>query len=73
MLTLEWLILPGITENKMVLLQWGVVIGASLAAAIFDLRERRIPNMLCGPLFIAGLICENIEGAEMNMRTYTMT
>lgn len=35
--------------------QWGVVIGASLAAAIWDLRTRRIPNILTGPLLAAGL------------------
>ena len=43
------------TENKIVLLQWGVVIGASLIAAVLDLRARRIPNLLCVPLFAAGL------------------
>lgn len=36
-------------------LQWGVVIGASLAAAILDVRHGRIPNMLTLPLWIAGL------------------
>ncbi|MHC4741905.1 MAG: A24 family peptidase [Planctomycetota bacterium] len=36
-------------------IQWGVVIGASLAAAIWDLRTRRIPNALTGPLLAAGL------------------
>jgi len=38
------------------IIQWGVVIGASLAAAIMDVRTRRIPNWLCGPLFLGGLI-----------------
>ena len=38
------------------IIQWGVVIGASLIAAVLDLRARRIPNLLCGPLFITGLI-----------------
>ena len=38
------------------IIQWGVVIGASLAAAVMDVRTRRIPNLLCGPLFLAGLI-----------------
>lgn len=37
------------------LVQWGVVIGASLAAALFDLAVRRIPNRLTGPLLLAGL------------------
>jgi prepilin peptidase CpaA len=36
-------------------LQWGVVIGASLLAAVTDLRSRRISNWLTGPLLAAGL------------------
>ncbi|MFH1719048.1 MAG: A24 family peptidase [Planctomycetota bacterium] len=36
--------------------QWGVVIGASLVAALGDVRERRIPNALTFPLLIVGLI-----------------
>lgn len=36
--------------------QWGVAIGASLAAAILDVRTRRIPNRLTFPLVVAGLI-----------------
>jgi Flp pilus assembly protein protease CpaA len=35
--------------------QWGVVLGASLAAAILDVRRRRIPNALTVSLAIAGL------------------
>ena len=38
------------------LIQWGAVIGASLAGAVIDIRTRRIPNLLCGPLFAAGLV-----------------
>lgn len=37
-------------------IQWGVIIGASLVAALTDIRSRRIPNLLTGPVFIAGLI-----------------
>ena len=37
-------------------LQWGVVIGASLAAAAFDLRTRRIPNAITLPLLVVGLL-----------------
>lgn len=37
-------------------LQWGVVIGASLVAACFDLYQRRIPNLLTGPVMLAGLV-----------------
>jgi prepilin peptidase CpaA len=35
--------------------QWGVAVAASLAAAISDLRSGRIPNLLTGPLLLAGL------------------
>jgi len=38
------------------IIQWGVIIGASLVCAITDIRTRRIPNLLCGPLFLSGLI-----------------
>ena len=44
----------GITDET--LFQWGVVIGASLVAAIYDLRTRRIPNALTVPLLAAGLV-----------------
>lgn len=37
-------------------IQWGVVLGASLAAALWDLHSRRIPNVLTLPLFGAGLL-----------------
>ncbi len=36
-------------------LQWGAVIGASLVAAITDLRQGRIPNWLTLPLWLLGL------------------
>jgi prepilin peptidase CpaA len=36
-------------------LRWGVVIGAATVAAAFDLRSRRIPNALTGPLLFGGL------------------
>jgi len=41
--------------GDIVLLQWGAVIGASLAAAVWDLFRRRIPNWLTLPLLAAGL------------------
>lgn len=37
-------------------LQWGAVIGASLVAAVFDWRQRRIPNWLTGLTLLAGLV-----------------
>lgn len=46
--------------------QWGVVLGASLAAAIIDVRSRRIPNALTLPLAVTGLLyglsCEGLGG-----------
>lgn len=36
-------------------LQWGVVTGASLTAAILDLFSGRIPNWLTIPVFLCGL------------------
>jgi len=42
--------------------QWGTVLGASLAAAILDARSRRIPNWLTGPLLLAGLIHAGLVG-----------
>ena len=45
-----------IADEKIAAMQWGVVIGASLLVAIFDLRTRRIPNAITGPLLLAGLV-----------------
>ncbi|MDK1021225.1 MAG: A24 family peptidase [Candidatus Hydrogenedentes bacterium] len=42
-------------DAQTLVVQWGVVIGASLAAALWDVRTRRIPNGLTGPLFLAGI------------------
>jgi prepilin peptidase CpaA len=49
-------VLSDMTNLKMAIFQWGVVIGASLIAALCDLKEKRIPNALTLPLFIVGLI-----------------
>lgn len=49
-------VLTDITDERMILFQWGVIIGASLIAALGDLKEKRIPNALTFPLFVAGLI-----------------
>jgi Flp pilus assembly protein protease CpaA len=40
--------------HDLLLLQWGAVLGASLAAAGMDVAHRKIPNRLTGPLFVAG-------------------
>jgi len=34
---------------------WGVVIACCIVAVVTDLRSRRIPNVLTGPMFLAGL------------------
>ncbi|MBT3200174.1 MAG: prepilin peptidase [Phycisphaerales bacterium] len=49
-------------DTSLTLLQWGVVIGASAAAAIWDVREHRIPNILTLPLFVGGLVWSSWRG-----------
>jgi prepilin peptidase CpaA len=51
-----------ITNENIVVIQWGVVIGASLAAAFSDLKTRRISNSLTFPLFLSGLVWAAING-----------
>jgi Flp pilus assembly protein protease CpaA len=46
----------------MILFQWGAVIGASLVAAVGDIRHRRIPNALTFPLLIVGLFASGWSG-----------
>jgi len=41
--------------DQTLVVQWGVVIGASLAAALWDVRSRRIPNALTGSLLLSGI------------------
>lgn len=43
-------------EHDLWPVQWGAVLGASLAGAVVDVRSRRLPNWLTGPAFIAGLV-----------------
>ncbi len=47
--------------------QWGIVIGASLAAAVIDLRTRRIPNMLTLPVLAAGLVWAGLTGGILGI------
>ena len=42
-------------HHPLPLLQWGVVLAAALVAGWTDLRDRRIPNLLTGPVFVGGL------------------
>ncbi|HCO96965.1 MAG TPA: hypothetical protein DIU00_24005 [Phycisphaerales bacterium] len=48
--------LLNILHRNMSLIQWGVVIGASLVGAFGDVRSRCIPNSLTFPLLAAGLV-----------------
>jgi prepilin peptidase CpaA len=43
-------------EHPIPALQWGPVLGATLVGAFWDLRTRRIPNLLTGPLLLCGWI-----------------
>ena len=43
-------------EHPIPALQWGTVLGASLVAAFWDLRSRRIPNLLTAPLLLCGWV-----------------
>ncbi len=43
------------TETATAAVQWGVVLGVCLAAAIWDLARRRVPNYLVVPVFLGGL------------------
>lgn len=51
-----------ITTGETTVIQWGVVVGASLVAAIWDLRTRRIPNALTGPLLAVGILYAGLTG-----------
>lgn len=50
------------SEPSLSPLLWSAVIGASLLAAVIDLRRGRIPNWLTAPLFIAGLAWAGYTG-----------
>jgi len=52
----------GARIDTMLAIQWGVVIGASLAAAVWDVRARRIPNAITGPLAAGGLVYAVLAG-----------
>lgn len=42
-------------DHPLPALQWGAVLGASLVGAVLDARSHRIPNVLTGPVLLAGL------------------
>jgi prepilin peptidase CpaA len=45
-----------LTLESAAIVQWGVVLVASLVAALIDIKSRRIPNVLTFPLLAAGLV-----------------
>ena len=47
---------PNFDKTTVIAIQWGIVIGVSLVAAVSDLRTRRIPNVLTFPVLISGLV-----------------
>jgi prepilin peptidase CpaA len=48
-------------------LPWAVVIAAALAGAIWDIRSRRIPNRLTGPVLAAGLVWATCVGGAAGL------
>ena len=54
--------ISSITDEKSFVIQWGVIISASLVAASCDMRSRRIPNTLTFPLFLCGLVWALVHG-----------
>jgi len=59
--------LASLSQHHGLLIQWGVVVGASLAAALWDIRTRRIPNAMTGPLLLCGLIWSSWWGGWMGL------
>ncbi len=51
-----------ISFESVSIIQWGVVIGASLFSMISDIRTRRIPNALVLPLLITGFLFSILTG-----------
>ncbi len=45
-----------LATERVVIIQWGVVLVASLVAALIDIKSRRIPNVLTFPLLAAGIL-----------------
>ena len=56
-----------ITSQRFVLYQWGVLMGASLVAALFDWRTRRIPNAVTIPLLVVGLVQATWRGGLLGL------
>lgn len=54
-------------QHDLIALQWCVVIGAALIAAITDVQSGRISNRLTGPLWIGGLIWATWVGGPLGL------
>jgi Flp pilus assembly protein protease CpaA len=50
------------TTESAAIVQWGVVLVASLVAALWDLKSRQIPNVLTLPLLAAGIVLAAVQG-----------
>ena len=61
------MLFSSITDERLAVFQWGIVIGASLVAAGCDLRTRRIPNVLTFPLLVIGLIWAIWHGGLLSL------
>ncbi len=61
------MLLSSITNERLAVIQWGIVLGASLVAAGCDLRTRRIPNVLTFPLLLVGLIWAIWHGGLLSL------
>lgn len=60
-------LLSGVQAPELSLVQWGVIIGASLAAAVTDLGSRRISNALTMPVLLGGLVWAVVAGGGMGL------
>lgn len=49
-------------ETTVEIVRWAVLIGATGIASIYDLRERRIPNMVTFPMVLTGLLVAILLG-----------
>jgi len=54
-------------SHEITSMQWGTVLCASLLAAIWDLRSRRIPNVLTLPLFASGIVASLVTGGLLGL------
>lgn len=61
------MLFSSITDERLAVFQWGIVIGASLVAAGCDLRTKRIPNVLTFPLLLVGLIWAIWHGGLLSL------